>query len=220
VQSLPLARSTFTPLGAAASLAVLVTGAPWCDVRALDPPGFPDAHPRSIALMGATRKRWPGSPRGSCVRFHVIAFEGDRASSAPSGPYAGLTRLSPAPSASELFSAARVRSRSTPVSRRRAAVALLGVAPPEPSSGPVLGPSCPARSPRACARASRCPGSLTLDIGGEPVPSVLREVHEGGVPASAVVDVRRRRPCRLSAAVPDPHDLRPGLAPFAWSPGC
>ena len=142
VQSLPLARSTFTPLGAAASLAVGHRRA-WCDVRSLDPPGFPDARVHSIALMGATWTWWPGSPRGSCVRFHVTAFEGGRVCSAPSGPYAGITRHFTSSLGLGALLRARVRSRATPVSRRRAAAALLGVAPPEPSSGPVLGPFVP-----------------------------------------------------------------------------
>jgi hypothetical protein len=115
----------------------------WCDVRSLDPPGFPDARLHPIALMGATWRRWPGSPRGSCVRFHATAFEGDRASPAPSGPYAGLTRHFTSSLGLGALLRARVRSRPAPVSRRRAAVALLGVAPPEPSSGPVLGPFVP-----------------------------------------------------------------------------
>jgi len=51
---------------------------------------------------------------------------------------------------------------------------------PLQSLRPVLcsGPSCPARSPRACARASRRPGSLTRIVGGGPSLAMLREVHD------------------------------------------
>jgi len=157
VQSLPLARSTFTPLGAAASLAVGHRRA-WCDVRSLDPPGFPDAHILAAALMGATWTWWPGSPRGSCVRFHVTAFEGGRASSAPSGPYAGLTRHSPAPSASEPCSA-----RESVHARRRFPVAarpLLSSGSPLQSLRPVLcsGPRAPRGHPARALELHDVPG--------------------------------------------------------------
>jgi len=217
VQSLLLAHSTFTPLGAACSLVVGDRSA-WCDDRSLDPPGFSDARVRPIRADGRGPEHGGLVPPGA--RASVSTRPRGHASPAPSGPIAGLTRQAPAPSTSE-----RCSVRECVHARRRfpvAARSLLSSGSPLQSLRPVLcsGPSCPARSPRACARASRRPGSLTHDVGGEPVPSVLSEVHEGGVPASAIVDVRRRRSCRLSAAVPDPHDLRPGLAPFAWSPGC
>jgi hypothetical protein len=136
-------RAARSPLSGPLRPSPLVTGRAWCDGRALDPPGFPDAHLRSIALMGATRKRWPGSPRGSCVRFHVIAFEGDRASPAPSGPSAGITRLLrqlPRPRSLAPRASPFTRDGGFPSPRGRCSP---GVAPPEPSSGPVLGPFVP-----------------------------------------------------------------------------
>jgi len=72
VQSLPLAHSTFTPLGAAASL-VVGDRRSWCDERAVNPPGFPDARDLRPALMGAGLARWPGSPLGSCDRFSAAS---------------------------------------------------------------------------------------------------------------------------------------------------
>jgi hypothetical protein len=136
-------RAARSPLSGPLRPSPLVTGRAWCDVRALDPPGFPDARLRSIALMGATRKWWPGSPRGSCVRFHVIAFEGDRASPAPSGPSAGITRLLrqlPRPRSLAPRASPFTRDGGFPSPRGRCSP---GVAPPEPSSGPVLGPFVP-----------------------------------------------------------------------------
>jgi len=211
-------RTARSPLSGPRAPSPLVTGAPGATTVPWIPRVSPTPALVRSALMGADPNTVAWFPPGLVRPFpHDLAVTLPRRLRARSPDSPGEP---PAPSTSE-----RCSVRECVHTRRRfpvAARSLLSSGSPLQSLRPVLcsGPSCPARSPRACARASRRPGSLTHDVGGEPVPSVLSEVHEGGVPASAIVDVRRRRSCRLSAAVPDPHDLRPGLAPFAWSPGC
>lgn len=194
VQSLPLARSTFTPLGVAASLAV---GHRSRLVRRPCPgsPGFPRRPPPCGRADGRDLEAVAWFPPGL-----VRPFPRDRVEA-----IALPRRLRARPPASPGYFAsslglgallrARVRSRVAAVSRRLAAVALLGS--PLQSLRPVLcsGPSCPARSPRACARASRRPGSLTQVVGGEPLPSVLREVHEGD--EARLGDRRRASPATV-----------------------
>jgi hypothetical protein len=140
VQSLLLAHSTFTPLGAACSLVVGDRSA-WCDDRSLDPPGFSDARVRPIRADGRGPEHGGLVPPGA--RASVSTRPRGHASPAPSGPIAGLTRQDSSSLDLGALLRARMRSHSTAVSRHRAVAALFGVAPPEPSSGPVLGPFVP-----------------------------------------------------------------------------
>jgi hypothetical protein len=175
VQSLLLAHSTFTPLGAACSLVVGDRSA-WCDDRSLDPPGFSDARVRPIRADGRGPEHGglvpPGARASVSTRplLRAITLPRRLRARPPESP-----GTSPAPSASEPCSAresvhAQLRF---PVAARP----LLSSGSPLQSLLPVLcsGPSCPARSPRACARAHERRGGLPRAVGGEPVARSPRE---------------------------------------------
>jgi hypothetical protein len=105
-------------------------------------PGFPRRPPPSDRADGRDLEAVAWFPPGLVRPFPRDRFGRSRFP----GAFGPERRTHPALTSSLGLGAllrARVRSRPAPVSRRRAAVALLGVAPPEPSSGPVLGPFVP-----------------------------------------------------------------------------
>ena len=107
----------------------------------------------------------------------------------------------------------RARIRSAPRRLPSAKRPLLssGCAPPELCSELVLGPFVPrAVTPRVRSSFTNSAGGYPAQSGVSPSPMPAREGGMNGRPASAIVGVRRQRPCRLSAAVPDPHGLQPG----------
>jgi hypothetical protein len=154
---------------------------------------------------------WRGGLVPPWARATVSAQPRGHASPAPSGPSAGLTRRSPAPSTSEPRSVRESVPPRVGFPPRERPLLSSGCAPPEPSSEQVLGPFVPrAVTPRVRSSFTNSARGYLAQSGVSPSPRRPREGQRNGGPASAIVDVRRRRSCRLSAAVPDPHDLRPG----------
>jgi len=189
-------RTARSPLSGPRAPSSLVTGAPGATTVPWIPRVSPTPASVRSALMGADPNTVAWFPPGLVRPFprvpplRAVALPRRLRARSPDSP-----GEPPAPSTSE-----RCSVRECVHTRRRfpvAARSLLSSGSPLQSLRPVLcsGPSCPARSPRACARASRRPGSLTQDVGGEPVPSVLREVHEGG--EARLGDRRRASPATV-----------------------
>jgi len=168
--------------------------------------------------MAQTSARWPGSPRGSCVRFHVTSrprFPGAL------GP---VRRAHPALASFVDLGAllrARIRSRPSTVSRRRAAAALLGFAPPEPCSGPVLGPLITrAVTPRvrSSSTTQRVANPLRRVETRRPPALRLKHARTADSPRrSSACDADDRAASRRQSLTPT--TLSPGFWPFAGSTG-